>query len=595
VVAILRSKAADLSAHVGEVQLALSTGPEASVGALLGAVRSSGLGPGSRVTVQPTQGRALSPRGTQKLAQGLAQMGYGFVLTRQIVEPEASDVTTRARFDDSNEVRLRPANVAGAQRVDGVVRVATGLLSDGKDVMVELAGAAEDMVIVEHWIAQLVAHPALRLRIVPDPSEELEVSAEVARTLLAALPEGRAWAVGFPLCLVPEALPAERHASVGWSAWQAVAAVRRLKPAACAGCDHHVVCSGVAAETIHRDGGAALRPVSVQRLPNAAASLRGVPIATQVMDGRPAETERLDISPRYPDTSLVTLIVPGCDLNCVFCEGEPDGMSLSPSSLEGVRAALIATAGTSTGVFFTGGEPTQLPWLLDALRSANELGYTRVQMQSHAGRAAESDYAEALVDAGLTAIDVPLYGATAKVHEEITSTPGSFDATVQGVERLRALGVRIVLHVTLFKSNLPSLSELLGFMAGLEPDGVYLQVTGEVGKPGTYERVAPSPASVGAAVAKALDTVKPTFPVRVADVPLCLLPEHEAHVSRWRDTPELGARAIVLPFTEWLSTFSAGKTRDYGARCEGCDARSRCDGLSHEALVRFGDHELRPR
>jgi hypothetical protein len=166
---------------------------------------------------------------------------------------------------------------------------------------------------------------------------------------------------------------------------------------------------------------------------------------------------------------------------------------------------------------------------------------------------------------------------------------------VSGVKRLRSLGVRIVLHTTLFRSNLSSLPELLVFMDGLGPDGVYLQVTGEVGAPGTYERVAPSPADVAVAVSSALESIKPTFPVRVADVPLCLLPNHPKNVSRWRDTPEPGSRALVLPFSEWLSTFSAGKTRDYGAPCEECAARSECDGLSHEALLRFGHHELRPR
>ena len=66
-------------------------------------------------------------------------------------------------------------------------------------------------------------------------------------------------------------------------------------------------------------------------------------------------------------------------------------------------------------------------------------------------------------------------------------------------------------------------------------------------------------------------------------------------MSVWRDRPELGAKTLVLPFTEWLSTFSAGKTRDFGVRCEGCGVRDHCDGLSHEALLRFGEHELRPR
>jgi len=317
-----------------------------------------------------------------------------------------------------------------------------------------------------------------------------------------------------------------------------------------------------------------------------------VPIFVAEDPGRAAETERLDISPRYPDTSLVTLIVPGCDLSCVFCEGEPDGVSLSPSTLAGVRASLIATAGRCSGVFFTGGEPTQLPWLLDALQSARDLGYERIQMQSHAGRAADPDFARSLVDAGLTAVDVPLYGYDAKTHEATTATPGSFDATIKGMQTLRELGVRTVVHVTLFRDKLPILTDILRLMASLAPDGAYLQVTGEVGVPGTYEAVAPGPREAGSAVADALSAVAPQFPVRVADVPPCALPDHRAHVSSWRGPIEAQAEAIVLPFSEWLSTFSAGATRNYGRPCEGCTSREVCDGLSHEALRHFGDRDL---
>ena len=320
-------------------------------------------------------------------------------------------------------------------------------------------------------------------------------------------------------------------------------------------------------------------------------SLRGVPILGS-MAARPPETERLDISPRYADTALITLIVPGCDLNCVFCEGEPDGVSLPPSALEGVRASLVALAPECTGVFFTGGEPTQLPWLLDAVESARDLGYQRVQMQSHAGRAADPAFARRLVDAGLTAIDIPLYGHDAATHEVTTATPGSFEATLAGLEQLRTLGVRAVVHVTLFRHNMVYLTEMLRFIESLGLDAAYVQVTGEVGKPGTYEAVAPSPAEASVALAGALEAVKPQTPLRVADVPPCLLPGHRGHVSSWRGPSEDEAPCLVLPFSEWLSTFSGGSTRTYGEVCTSCTLRGGCDGLSYEALGRFGDESL---
>ena len=588
-------RAAELRPRVGQVDLSLSLGPEGSLSALVEAIVARRLRPGSRVTVRPSEGRSLSTRGVSKLARNLAYRGIELVWSLALGREGAEHPRGAEFVPGVSEVWLVAPESHDAHAVKGYIKRAESFLSAGYRVGIELEAGEPLSSCVQAWIQHLRERPELFLRVLPALESEIGRSAEIAQVLATALQPTQTFALAFPLCLLPSTLPGEVRDFVGWSTWQTPASVRRLKPAGCAGCDRHTQCNGVAAATIHHHGDQALVPFHDVRLKPAGNSLLGVPIATRVADVQVAETERLDISPRYPDTSLMTLIVPGCDLNCIFCEGEEGGVSLEASSLLGVRAALVATAGQSSGVFFTGGEPTQLPWLIEAIESAKELGYTRIQMQSHAGPAGDIAFAQKLVDAGLTAVDVPLYGATADVHESITNTPGSFEATVAGVRTLSSLGAEVVLHATLFRSNLDTLPEILGFMASLKPAGVYLQVTGEVGAPGTYERVAPPPSEVAAAVTSAVQEVSPTFPLRVAGVPRCLLPSQAEYISRWEDTPEYAASAVVLPFTEWLSTFSAGKTRDYGISCEDCSIRDECDGLSHEALLLFGEGELRPQ
>lgn len=318
-------------------------------------------------------------------------------------------------------------------------------------------------------------------------------------------------------------------------------------------------------------------------------SLRGVPLDG---GGVLEEHARVDVGPRYPDTLLLTLIVPGCELNCVFCQTPQGEVGIAPSTLARVREALRERAGQATGVYFTGGEPSGLPWLVAAIREARDLGYARVQLQTHAGRASDGAVADAWVEAGLTAVDVPIYGADAATHEAVTHTPGSFERTVAGLLALKARGVRTVVHATLFRSNLGGVEALLGFWEGLGVDAAYLQVAGEVGPPGLWAKLAPSPAEVGRAVVAAL----PASPraVWLADVPPCLVPGHEARVLRWRGTPEEGAEAMVLPYGDWLMTFTGGRTKRKGAVCGACALKERCDGLPAEMLERFGEGVLRP-
>ena len=359
-----------------------------------------------------------------------------------------------------------------------------------------------------------------------------------------------------------------------------LSALARVKPPACAGCDATDECAGLYPGTFAMYGDQGLTPLTSQ---------------TPGGSFRVPETARLDVSPRYPDTALITLMVAGCDLGCIFCDvPQGDAASLSFSTYAEALASVRAMAGRSSGVLFTGGEPTQIPWLLDLIQATRHLGFQRIQMQSHSGRAAEPAFADALVTAGLTAIDVPLYGSDAATHEHITRTPGSFGRTLAGYRNLRARGLAGVIHVTLFRSNLPDLAGILRLIEELAPDVAYLQASGDVGAPGTYEAVAPRPDALADALRRAFADVRPRVDVRISDCPECLAGELTPRLSRWRGTEELGAPAIALPYAEWLMTFSAGATMAHGAGCATCSARSRCDGLPRETLAAFGDDVLRP-
>ncbi len=402
---------------------------------------------------------------------------------------------------------------------------------------------------------------------------------------------------GLPRCLHPPGVArgGETPALVGGQVVR-LEARQRVKPPGCAGCGEHGLCDGVPVTWYREHGDAALTPIAQTRADVPASDLRGVPAAPLAPDRRPVESARLDVAPRYPDVALVTLMVAGCDLACIFCETpQADPASVAFSTPDSVSASLHAQVGRASGVFFTGGEPTQLPWLLDALARARSLGYQRIQMQTHAGRASDDAYARALVDAGLTAVDVPLYGPDAATHDRITNTPGSFVRTRAGLRVLRELGVRAVLHTTIFASNLPRLDETLRALDALRPDAIYLQVAGAVGAPGTWRAVSPDPRDVGAALAAALVDRPLVTPLTLSDLAPCQVPGLEAHVPSWRGAPVRDADAVVLPYGEWLMVFTAGGTRAHAPSCETCTFRAGCDGVPLEILDRWGADVVRPR
>lgn len=439
------------------------------------------------------------------------------------------------------------------------------------------ATVAEDPRVIWTWI--------------PDATDGLDPEA----TLTAIRSEGahlESKLVGFPSCISAhdERLrrifdEAQAYDGLGWLE------AERVLPPACAGCARDMDCLGVPASWFRARGDHELKP-----FPPADVARPWAPIpAGDVSAFRPTERPRLDVAPRYPDTALITLMVAGCDLSCIFCDTPQEGMDIQFSTRESVRASLAAMSSRCSSVLFTGGEPSRLSWLTQIFQDAKSLGYEFIQMQSHAGAAADPAVADAWIAAGLSAIDVPIYGPDPQTHQEITRTPGSFERTLSGLKNLRERGAKSVIHTTLFKSNLPRLEGLLRLIEELKPDGAYLQTTGEVGAPGTYAQVAPSPEEVGVAMLDAFSAVTPQTPIQISDLTPCLVSGLEEHVLSWRRGASDLPRPVVLPYSEWLMVFSGGRTKGHHAVCEGCALKASCDGLPLESLSRFRGVGLVPR
>lgn len=357
----------------------------------------------------------------------------------------------------------------------------------------------------------------------------------------------------------------------------------KVKPPPCAGCALYASCPGVFVETARLLGWEGLRPVPHDApRPGAVPSVRGVPLLVprdpSLPEGwRPPEEARIGIVDRYPDAALLTLLAPGCELACTFCEVPKQEHRWS--TLHGVRASMRALRTRCTAVAIGGGEPTSVAWLPELLAYGRDLGYRTLQVQTHA--AIDDDLAARLVDAGLTAVDVPLYGATPAAHQAVTGARGSLRRTLAGIEALRARGVRLVVHGTLSAETLPGLPAWLAFVGSLAPDAAYLEPLAEVGVPG-WSTVAPSFAALREALLPPLAD-PPPFPLLIAGIPECVAPE----LSPWLPAahpPVTSPDFLVVPYAEQVASWTGGTSRGYAAACATCAARARCPGVSREAL-----------
>jgi pyruvate-formate lyase-activating enzyme len=134
--------------------------------------------------------------------------------------------------------------------------------------------------------------------------------------------------------------------------------------------------------------------------------------------------------------SLYFNITTGCNSACQFCASNSPsipGTTLSVDSIFAIFEKYAPTTGDD--IVINGGEPTTFPDLPRILLEAIQSG-ALVTLFTNGRRLSNARIAEKILLPRLHRISIPLYGSTARTHDGLTCTRGSFEQTVQGIDRI---------------------------------------------------------------------------------------------------------------------------------------------------------------
>ena len=146
-----------------------------------------------------------------------------------------------------------------------------------------------------------------------------------------------------------------------------------------------------------------------------------------------------------------------CNLSCRHCYQFPP----RPGELDTARwLGLLAELAGSGCLFlaFTGGEPMLRKDIHTLLSAAAELNFV-VTLQTNATTITAED-ARVMGEMPSLRVDVSLYGARPRTHDDITGEAGSFLATRRALELLRENGVPVMLKVVVGGFNLNELEDI---------------------------------------------------------------------------------------------------------------------------------------
>lgn len=149
-----------------------------------------------------------------------------------------------------------------------------------------------------------------------------------------------------------------------------------------------------------------------------------------------------------------------CNFRCVHCY-IPDFHA--PDLLSTDRILRLLEELVEMGTLFltlTGGELfLRRDWFVIA-RRARELGFS---LRLFTNASLIDDTVADQIRTLNAVVEVSLYSMRPEVFERITQRPGSFARTLQGIERLRARGVDVVLKIPLMRYNYRDLREVIAY------------------------------------------------------------------------------------------------------------------------------------
>jgi MoaA/NifB/PqqE/SkfB family radical SAM enzyme len=283
-----------------------------------------------------------------------------------------------------------------------------------------------------------------------------------------------------------------------------------------------------------------------------------------------------------------------CNNDCLFCAQGGKREKCSFRKKETIEKELRDTRKTHSSVVFTGGEPTLHPYFLDLVGFAKGLNYESIQIQSNGRMFCYKDFCIKSIQRGASEFSPSLHGHKAELHDFLTSAPGSFKQTVQGIKNLKALGQRVITNSVVTSKNykhLPELAELLISLGVDQYQFAFVHIVGTAGK--NRKWIVPKKSDVMPYIKKGIDLGKKAGRgVMTEAIPYCLMKGYEDCIAERiiPDAKVIERKLTVESFTHYRQNYGKAK----GEKCGKCVYNNICEGPWREYPELFGWSEFKP-
>jgi len=283
-----------------------------------------------------------------------------------------------------------------------------------------------------------------------------------------------------------------------------------------------------------------------------------------------------------------------CNQHCRFCSNPPIDVKQTFDRVC-METKDLADRGYD-GVIFTGGEPTLVPFLADAIHFCKGLGIA-ARIITNGQRLSDLGYLELLVDAGLDHVHVSLHSSRSKVQAWITNNPRSFENIAAALSNLASAGVTADINTVICAQNADHLEETVGWVLDHHPHihhFVWNNLDPDTDRCRQNPKVIPRLADFEVSLHRAMVlVVRSGRTFRVERVPLCYMAEF-AHCSTETRKIIKGEERVVYFLDEHKGTVLQTEWIHHKVPiCRACRLDPICAGL-YGAPEFFDPKELYP-
>ncbi|HDZ76481.1 MAG TPA: radical SAM protein [Candidatus Omnitrophica bacterium] len=239
----------------------------------------------------------------------------------------------------------------------------------------------------------------------------------------------------------------------------------------------------------------------------------------------------------YKNRYYILRLMGACNNNCKICmvSQEIKKSSHMPLSLM-LNKIKLQKKGTT--IDFFGGEPTLHPFFMKALEFTRERGFSAT-IATNGRMFFYDDYVKKIARLGVESIRVSLYGNTAKIHDYITNSEGSFDQTIMGLRNIVRNKIAVRVNIVVTKLNYKHLKEIVVLLRSIGVRMIKfsnLSISGNLLK---NKALIPDLEKVKPCLESAVRySRKKKMSVYIEKTPLCLLPELHKKIFIWE--PDAG-------------------------------------------------------